>query len=284
MIGGYIDIFEAQTRISSLKDNRGGGNVVTTLLTYALSNKLIDEALAVRYSDNKPAEAIPFLAKTTDEIATCSGSKYTFVSYNGLTDRLGSRSAVVGLPCQIRQMNKRLLKIGLFCGLNLSYYGLRYILKKLKLKSDDIVCLDYRAPGRKGLFIKLKDGREEYFSSYWWLSFFFCYKKCLSCSDYTNHFADISVGDRRQDWSVVIVRTKEGNDLFNDAVNSGYITARRITLNDFLSKRMSPMIQKELRGGFINNRLIRLFRGKWVEYLPMSWLRQLGMYIAKRIR
>lgn len=283
MIGNYIDIFEAQTKIDRLKDNRGGGNVVSSLLAYAIDHNLINKALATRYSKDRPAKVVPFISKTIEDIISCSGSKYTFVSYNNYISKLDGDSAIVGLPCQTRLKDKSLLKIGLFCGLNISERGLNYIFRKLKVKEEDIAHLDYRAPVRKGLLIRLKDGREKHLPSYWWLAFFFSYRKCLYCSDYTNHFADISVGDRRPNWSVVIVRTEKGKDLFNRAVNDGYIRTKRIELDDFFSKVMSPMLQKEQKGGFIKSKLVRLLRGKWLEALPMNFLKRLGMYIAKKI-
>lgn len=283
MIGNYIEIFEAQTRIDRLKDNRGGGNVITSLLAYAINNNLIDKALATRYSKDYPTKVVPFISTTTEDIISCSGSKYTFVPYDGLIPKLDRSSAIVGLPCQMKSIDKSLLKIGLFCGLNLSEQGLNYIFRKLKVKEEDIAYLDYRAPFRKGLLIKLKDEREKYLSSYWWLAFFFSYRKCLYCTDYTNHFADISVGDRRPNWSVVIVRTEKGADLFNRAVSDGYIIANRIELDDFFSKVMTPMLQKEQKGGFIKSRLVRLLRGKWLVPFPINLLKHLGKYIAKKI-
>ena len=283
-VGGYIDIFEAQTKIERLMDYRGGGNVVTALLAYAISNKLIRRALAVRYSKDHPAKAIPFVAMSVEDIVTCSGSKYTFVPYDDHVGTLDADSAIVGLPCQIRGIRKDVLRIGLFCGLNLSGTGLNYIFRKLRIKEKDVAHLDYRAPHKKGLLIKLKDGRIKHFPSYWWLAFFFCYKKCLYCTDYTNHFADISVGDRRPDWSAVIVRTERGRDLFQRAIEAGYLVANRIELDGFLSRTMSPMLQKEQKGGFVSDRLVRQLRGKWLELLPMSMLKRLGIYVAKRIK
>lgn len=283
MIGNYLDIFEAQTKVDRLKDNRGGGNVVSSLLACAINNNLINQALATRYSKDHPTKVLPFISTTIEDIISCSGSKYTFVPYNDIISELDRDSAIVGLPCQMRSIDKSLLKIGLFCGLNLSERGLNYIYRQLKVKEENIASLDYRAPFRKGLLISLKDGREKHLPSYWWLAFFFSYRKCLYCSDYTNHLADISVGDRRPNWSVVIVRTEKGADLFNRAIRDGYIRANRIALEEFFSKVMTPMRQKEQKGGFIKSRLVRLLRGRWLEALPISFLKRLGIYIAEKI-
>ncbi|TFH25708.1 CBS domain-containing protein, partial [Candidatus Bathyarchaeota archaeon] len=53
---------------------------------------------------------------------------------------------------------------------------------------------------------------------------------CRTCIDYTSELADISVGSAYplKDWSVIIIRTKAGEDFFNNAVLKGIINVRNI--------------------------------------------------------
>ncbi len=283
-LGDIISIYEAQTRIERLKSKRGSGDIITTILVYLLKKKIIDNALVVKMSEKDPWKAEPFIAKTEEEIISARGSKYTFVPNHHLLNNLSKKSVLVGLPCQIRKCrDKDILKLGLFCGLNFSPRGLDYLLKYLKVKKEDVRKLEYRAPDTKAFVVELKDGQKREVRGYSSLAYFFTNKMCLFCKDYANHFADISVGDRHKDWSAVIIRTKRGNNIFKEMMENGYIKANKISKEDFLKKRMTPLMQKEKRGGFINTPLVRP-RRKWVEYIPLRILNYIGSKIGRILK
>jgi len=278
LIGKYDSIWEAQSSFEKLRE-RGGGGVITSLLVYALERGLIKKALVVKSSKVEPW-AVPTIAKTTNEIIEAAGSKYCFVPYGSLINELYDDSAIVGLPCQIQAYkNSGMLKLGLFCGLNISPKGINYLIEKIGINKKNIDKLDYRAPCG-GLSIKLKNGRKLKYDMYYYLAYFFSYKKCLYCSDYTNHYSDISIGDRRHEWSNVIIRTKRGKILFNRALKDGYIKANVITYRELLEGMMSPFFIKEIKGGYINNIFVRV-RGKWIKIIPLKFLRILGILINK---
>ena len=278
MIGECDSIWEAQSFSKKLRE-RGGGGVITTLLVYALERGLIQQALVMKSSKLEPW-AEPIIATTTDEVIEAAGSKYCFVPYGSLVNKLCDDSAIVGLPCQIRaHKDSGILKLGLFCGLCISAGGRAYLIKKLGINKEDIDELDYRAPGG-GLSIKLKNGETLNYCGYSWLAYFFPLKKCLYCTDNTNHYSDISVGDRRPEWSNVIIRTQRGRNLFKRAVEEGYLRANLLTEKEFLARTMSPLIQKEVKGGYIHTKLVRA-RGKWIEFMPLNVLRSLGGLIYK---
>ncbi|MEM2914918.1 MAG: Coenzyme F420 hydrogenase/dehydrogenase, beta subunit C-terminal domain, partial [Candidatus Bathyarchaeia archaeon] len=237
---------------------------------------IIDEALVVKRANKEPW-ALPAIARTPNEIIEAMGSKYTFVSFDNIVKKLSSNSAIVGLPCQIRRYQNAYFKLGLFCGLNLSPRGIDYLLKKLGVKKEEIKALDYRAP-EGGLLVELKNGSKLTYKNYSWLAYFFSYSKCLYCKDNTNHYADISVGDRKPEWCNVIIRTQNGEEIFMRAEKEGYIKINSLTKEDFLTRTMSPLFQKELRGGYINTKLVRV-RGRWIEFLPLNVLRFMGNLI-----
>jgi len=282
MLGDYIDLWEAHSTIEDLRA-RGGGGIVTTLLVYALERGLISEAVVVTTTSEEPW-AQPTIARSTEEIIAAAGSKYVFVPYGRLVKQLKPDSAIVGLPCQIRahRLDNIALRLGLFCGLSLSRQGMDYLLSKLRVDKNNIISLDYRAPGG-GLLIKLKDGNEVRYDWYSWLAYFFTEKRCLYCNDFSNHYADISVGDRRPGWSNVIVRTRKGKDLFRKAVEEGFLEAHPLTREEFLKRVMSPLVPKEVKGGYINIKAVRV-RGQWINYVPLSVLRALGTIIHRHIR
>jgi len=53
---------------------------------------------------------------------------------------------------------------------------------------------------------------------------------CRTCVDFTSELADLSIGGATplKDWSIVIIRTKEGEAFFNRAVKEGVITTKKI--------------------------------------------------------
>ncbi len=282
MLGNYIGLYLAQTNVKSLKSGRGSGDIVTTLLTYAKEKGIIKQALVSRMSKKNPYEAEAFIANTKKEIISSAGSKYIFIPQNHLIKKLKRPAAVVGLPCQIAMAPKDSLKVGLFCGLNSSPKVLEYIFKKYNLKKEDIAYMDHRAPKTKKLLIKLKNGKEIQVSK-WWLSFFFSYPKCLYCKNYSNHFADIAVGDAKPNWSLVITRTEKGEELFQRLIKEKQVKAKKLTLKEFFKYRKSPLVQKEMRGGFIKTKFVRI-RGNLFFRLPPIILKALGKGYAFYIK
>ena len=271
-------LFEAQSTIAALRARRGGG-IVTSLLACALETNAVTDALVVS-SDTQRPWARPKIARTREEVLASAGSKYVLVPYGTLPNSLTHDSAIVGLPCQL-ELNQSCpgLKIGLFCGLAISRRGILYLLRKLSIQPSEIKSLDYRAEGG-GLQVELRDGRKIRYPSYFWLSYFFSYHRCLRCRDFSARFADVAVGDRRPEWSTVIVRTKRGNDLFEDAVRQGYVRARTIGYQEFLEKVQSPFFVKELGEGYQATPLVRV-RGRWMESLPLWILKKAGRLIYR---
>jgi coenzyme F420 hydrogenase subunit beta len=273
MLGDYQGLFEAQSTRKELT-RRGGGGVVSTLLITALREGILRDALVVGSSDQAPWAA-PMLARTEDQVLSASGSKYTFVHYpHFLRKQLDSQSAMVGLPCQIHRCQEPYLRLGLFCGLNLAPGGLYYLIDKLQVDLDRITSLDYRKPGG-GLRITCNDGDIVEYGGYSWLAYFFPLRKCLHCTNYSNVWADISIGDRRPGWSSVIVRTERGAHLFRRAVAIGVLKANTLSRADLIRGSMSPLIQKEHRGGFVNTMFVREYEA-WIEKVPLSILRIAG--------
>lgn len=274
MLGEFISLYVARTNVEGLRTRRGAGDVVTTLLCYALETGIIDQALVVKMSDTQPHEAVPMIARSREEIIQASGSKYVYVPHASLRERMKS-GAVIGLPCQMKKCPEKFLRIGLFCGLNLSPRGLEYAFKWHRIDKADITRMDYRGPDRIRLMVELRDGTIRYIKINT-LSFFFTYPMCLRCRDFSSHYADISVGDSNfKGWSTVILRTNRGEELFSKAIMDGYIEADSVSEQNVVAAQTSSMFQKEVGGGYINSRFVRI-RGKWIEALPICILNLAG--------
>jgi CBS domain-containing protein len=112
------------------------------------------------------------------------------------------------------------ITIGLFCFDTFSLTPLlNYITKKYKIKPEDIKQMRLSSSfvvqtEKETIKIPISEVKEQIMPS------------CRTCTDFSAELADISVGGAYplNDWSVVIIRTKAGEDFFYDAVENGLIS------------------------------------------------------------
>jgi len=186
----------------------------------------------------------PVIARTVNEILSCTGSKYTIAStlcnYNDAINKFKlKRLAFVGMPCQIQAVRKLQLSsplskeygkfsliIGLFCYSNYSYDLMEtFIQGELGVSLKNIEKIDV-SHGKFYIYIKdgsIKEVPIKEIKKYTWES-------CHYCKDYTAEIADISVGSvgaLKNDWNSVILRTDIGAKIFNEAVK-----AKKIVTSD----------------------------------------------------
>lgn len=152
-----------------------------------------------------------------------------------------NRYAFVGVPCDIEALRKIEafskkrnqewvhdvpLQVGLFCRENWAYTCFRAIIEddygvkledveKFDIKKGNIIA--YKKDGSK-LEFPLKESRP------------YVRIGCHVCLDFAAELADVSVGavGTPPKWSTVICRTKKGKEIFEGAVNEGYIEAKPI--------------------------------------------------------
>ena len=136
-LGSYQKLVAAQSNNKDILQVAQNGGVVSSLLIHALDTGLIDGVLLTDRDDMwKPK---PVIARTADEILSCTGSKYTVAStlnvYNDAINEFKlEKLAFVGMPCQIqavrklqlcsplsKEYGKFSLIIGLYCFSNYSY-------------------------------------------------------------------------------------------------------------------------------------------------------------------
>lgn len=229
-IGLFKSTHIAQAKDNFLKNNSSSGGAVTSILNEAFERKLIDGAIVVGMSNEKPWLYQAKIVKSIEEITNTRGSKYTIVSLNSIlkeSKNFKGKLAFVGLPCHIhgiRKLQKNnpetvkniVVVLGIFCGFNVSFDATQFLIEKQGIKLNDILKLEYRGgkwPG--GLLITTKNKNEinannnkqmynkqmynkQYFLPKYYYDItdtMFIPKRCLICVDYMNDFADISFGD-----------------------------------------------------------------------------------------
>jgi coenzyme F420 hydrogenase subunit beta len=234
-IGGYINAYTGTTTKDKIKKVRQDGGIVTSLLEYLLKNKLVDAIIAVQHSSDlwRPE---PVIVDDVKDLYKTGGTKYANAPSLKVIDQAKkyNKIAVVGVPCMMKAIEKGTLfpsghpffknikyKIGLFCMESFSFAD---IIKLTKDKFDQDINELTKMNIDKGKFIiNLKSGEEmavdlKEVQSY-------ARDNCHYCEDLTSDYADISVGSigSQSGYSSVITRSKEGEEIFKEAVDAGLI-------------------------------------------------------------
>ena len=102
-MGTFREVFMARSQDSIIREKGQYGGTVTTLLSTALEEGLIDRALLTRTEKDKTPK--PLVAANRTEVLEAAGSNYMACSvleaYNRLPENNGDRLALVGVPCQV---------------------------------------------------------------------------------------------------------------------------------------------------------------------------------------
>ena len=259
--GVYRRIVVARSVDTDILGRAQDGGVVTAMLRWALERGIIDGAAVSVADPEHPALPMPKMVTSADELLTSAGSWYTYCANNlALADaeRLGlERVAFVGVPCQITPVRKMqlvdpsylvngrkkekhierqtkflkgygarvALNIGLFCTEVFTYEGLMVDkiqndmgialsdIKKFNVKGKVLI---YKNDGSL-VEMKLKAAQE------------YARPECHHCGDFTGEVADISCGGvGATDWTITILRTELGEELFNRMVAEGLFEVRPI--------------------------------------------------------
>jgi coenzyme F420 hydrogenase subunit beta len=214
--------------------------VVSALLLWGLEHGEIDGALTSKLSDERQWDAEPTVVTDAEGVLATAGSRYTY-SANPLAltkaAEMGlSKLALVGMGCQAsvtgsmaaRRVNKWAKKIhwtlGLLCSKSFTYDGLMVEIaqNRLGLDLDDLVRVNIKGK----LLFYTKDGEEVTYSLK--QSHEFTRPGCLHCPDFAAEHADISFGGLGQGegWTLSIIRTETGKDLWDRAVADGVVEWR----------------------------------------------------------
>lgn len=235
--GKYRSVFSARSRNPDMRGVVQDGGTVTALLCHLLEAGEIDGAVVTRKADEKWT-AGQLVATTKEEILQSSGSVYSlspsvFQLKEAVRELALEKLAYVGLPCQavaVRKMqlypfggrytgDKIKVLIGIFCSENFHPEGLRNIVEGyagVPIKDASKMHITggrFFVEGNKPGSVPVKK------ASKW------AQDGDHVCPDLTAEYADISVGSIGSDpgWNTVLVRTKNGQKLFEAARSAGAV-------------------------------------------------------------
>jgi len=230
-MGTAKEVVMARSADEAIKEKAQYGGTVTTLLSLAMEEGMIDSAILTRTNDDKAPS--PFVATNAAEVLEAAGSNYMACSvleaYNRLPEDSNDKLAIVAVPCQVLAASQMKLEppqhrcstdnialvIGLFCTWALAPAGFHGFLQA-SLNLPSVTKFDIPPPPAnrfdvytpKGqVSLSLDQVRE------------FRMTTCAYCLDMTAEFADISVGSVEgiEGWNTVIVRTDAGARLLDTA-------------------------------------------------------------------
>ena len=241
-IGTYRAITSARTTEAKVADVCTDGGVVTSLLRYALKNRMIQGALVSRRTG--PFAREPFLATDPEQLIEAAGTHFDEVQHLGefgkdystycptiqeiktLHQRRLDRIALVGTPCQIYTVRKMqvlnilpadsiVFTVGLFCMENFSFdaNAKKMLEKKLGAKIEDVAKFNIKddviitTASGETLHLPFEDVDGV------------ARPACMACPDFANDFADVSVGGlgSPDGYTTTVIRTSLGQKLYNGA-------------------------------------------------------------------
>lgn len=258
-IGTVKEVLMARSADARVLEKAQYGGTVTTLLSLAMDEGLIDTAVLTRETGDKMP--VPFLARSSEEVLSGAGSSYmacpVLEGYNRIPADSVERVGMVVTPCQGLAVSKMKLippqhrvssdniglVIGLFCTWALSQesFGqfLRDSLNLAKIKKFDIPPppanrLDVYTPAGQVSF-PLDQIRE------------FKMPTCSYCLDMTSEFADVSVGSVEgvEGWNTVIIRTDTGADLVKLARDKGMLETAVLPEENLKHLKEAALLKKK---------------------------------------
>jgi coenzyme F420 hydrogenase subunit beta len=240
VVGHYKDIVLARAASPDVLAQGQDGGVVSALLIWGLETGDIEGVCTSKLTEDRLWDCEPTVVTDRAGVLEAAGSRYTY-SANPLAmlkaAEMGlSKLALVGMGCQAsapgsmaaRRVNKWAKKVawnfGLLCSKSFTYEGLmgQIAQKELGLDLADIVRVNIKGK----LLFYTNDGQELTYSLK--KSHEYTRPGCLHCPDFTAEHADISFGGLGQGegWTLTIIRTDKGQDVWNRAVAAGVVEWR----------------------------------------------------------
>jgi coenzyme F420 hydrogenase subunit beta len=223
-----------------LLDHGQDGGLVSTILTWALENDVIDAAL-VSYleGDGSTWKAVPGVATSRADVLRSAGSRYTYsantLAYADAIAGGAERLALVGMGCQAsapavmtarragKVARRFTLTIGLLCSKTFDdaifpeLFEAKYGLERSKIVKMNIKGV-IQLWMRDGAYHEVPLSEAHHYTR----------QGCMSCPDFSAEHADISTGGigAFADYTLTLARTETGRDILAKLSDAGLIETR----------------------------------------------------------
>ncbi len=204
--------------------------MVTTLAACLLERGEVEAVILTGTNPGTRFEPLPVLARTPNEVRTCVGNKPSLSPNLGLLNQVRDagirRLAVIGTGCQVQVLRQaqdqlgltRLDIIGIPCSDNVTYADQQFFLDTISSSPRTVVHYEFMQDF--SLWLHHEDGHQERVN---YIDFpmdklqGIFPSACLSCFDYPNALADLTIGymGAPLGWQWVLARTARGLELLD---------------------------------------------------------------------
>lgn len=275
-IGQALESYSGIATDKTVYENSQSGGIVSALLLHALESGQIEAAVTVMMQSGNPPRPQVIIARNKNDILSAQKSKYCPVSLLELIPeirKIKGKVAFVGVSCQIRGLmnvldevtdlrDKIAFTLGLVCDRTMTFGGLDYLVRKASPGTDKELCMHFRDknvsgyPGNVHVFSSGGYSRVLPASERIRIKDPFTPPACRICYDKMNVFSDITVGDphgikgidRKGGESMIIVRTKRGEDVLHKQLSAGNISLRSADREAILKGQKIDKKRKDWRG------------------------------------
>lgn len=303
--GPYIEVYSGHACDPALRHQASSGGGLSALLIHLLDSGAVDRVLQVGADPDLPIGNRIVLNDAGSEVFNSAGSRYApSAPLAGIAPLLETelRIAFVGKPCDVAalralarsdpRVDQRFpYMLSFFCAGVPSLRGAREVLDVLGVPEKNVAAFRYRGDGWPGFATAISEtgekARMSYADSWGGILSRHLQFRCKICPDGTGGFADVVCADaweadergypvfaERDGISLVLSRTKKGEDLIRAARDAGKLTTEPFELEALTS----------IQPGQRDKRRLALSRiaALWVTFRPIPRFR--GFHLARNAR
>lgn len=318
--GSVCRLWEGFSTDQEIRFKGSSGGVATAVALYAIEKEDLSGVMQVGYDTADPLANTAVLNTSKEALVRCAGSRYAPAAGCEKIDliRNAPRPCVfIGKPCEIAALEKYrkidplldskiAFTVSIFCAGTPTLQGSLALLKQFGVRREDVASIHYRGrgwPGNASVTEKETDGIHELSYAQAWGDILSKHGqlRCRLCPDGTGEFADIACGDPwyrtiepgEKGLSLVLARTKKGEDVLNRAIQAGYIQLTELTPDKLPRSQKSLLWRRQsLWGRFLAMRLMGVpiprytgffLLGNWMQLSLKEKLRSIAGTLRRAV-
>jgi coenzyme F420 hydrogenase subunit beta len=253
--GRILETWEGFAASEEIRHRGSSGGAASAIALYLIEKGGCGQLVHTGSDDGCAWKNRTVFSRSREELLGRIGSRYAPASpCDGLGAVLnaGTPSVFIGKPCDVQgvrkaelirpELRKKIrLAISLFCAGTPPTAALLRLMESLHVPIEQVTGVRYRGRGWPGTFAVWTNGSDKpaveipYLEAWGFLQKYRP-NRCYLCPDGTGEFADISCGDAwhrkpadgNQGYSLILVRTGWGREIFSKAMQAGYIKATQV--------------------------------------------------------
>jgi coenzyme F420 hydrogenase subunit beta len=253
--GPIKEVWEGYAADNDLRHFASSGGAASAITLYCLKKEGSGQVVHIGPDHENVLGNRTVISKTKGQLLAQTGSRYAPASpCDGLYEVANAQtpSVFIGKPCDIQGVRKAEqampeirdrvgLTVSIFCAGTPSTMATFKLIESLKVPINKVTGIRYRGRGWPGTFAVWTNGSKKpaveipYSEAWGFLQKYRPYR-CYLCPDGTGELADISCGDPwyretrdgGEGYSLVLLRTERGREIFHKAIREGYIKGEQV--------------------------------------------------------